>query len=156
MSECKLWCWEAMDHGPDWVFSAHVTPESTEALEHFAKQSILQDYVYCAEEKFCHHHHQTCQNHIFIDSSNFDDFRSQRNLWIFNMFHIHKDIIEIVCGYGGRGGIYNRVETSLLLNIFTSPQITLHNWKVIIGGNFYDYKTLSEGKDLKSLTDYLV
>lgn len=21
----KLWCWEAMDHGPDWVFSAHVT-----------------------------------------------------------------------------------------------------------------------------------
>ena len=156
MSVHKLWCWEAIDHGPDWIFWAHVTPESIKALGHFAKLSTLQDYSYCTEKKFCHHHQQTCQHHIFIDSSNFDNFRSQKNLWIFNMVHIHKDIIEIECGYGGRGEPYNRIETSLLLDIFTSQQITLHYWKVIIGGNFYDYKTLREGNDLKSLTDYLV
>lgn len=156
MSVHKLWCWEAMNHGPDWVFSAQITPESAEALELFAKQSTLQDYTYCTEKNFCQYHQQTCQHHIFIDSSNFDNFRNQKNLWIFNMVHIHKDIIEIECGYGGRGEPYNRIETSLLLDIFTSLQITLHHWKVVIGGNFYDYKTLREGNGLKSLTDYLV
>ena len=155
MSAHKLWCWEAINHGPDWVFSAHVTPESAEALERFAKQSTLQDYVHCTEEKFCHHHQQTCQHHIFIDSSNLDNFRAQRNLWVFNTVNIHKDIIEIVCGYGGRGETYNRTETSLLFDIFTSPHITLHDWKVVFGGNFYDYKTLREGSDFQSLTDYL-
>ncbi len=156
MSVHKLWCWEAIDHGPDWVFWAQVTPESIKALENFANRSTLQDYSYYIEKELCHHHQQTCQNHIFIDTSNFDDFRSEKNLLIFNVIRIHKDTIEIVCGYGGRGETYNRIETSLLLDIFNSSQITLHYWKVIVGGNFYEYKTLHEGRDLRSLTGYLI
>ena len=155
MSTQKLWCWEITQQGPDWVFWAQVTPESTKALEHFAKQAVLQEYIYCPEEKFCQHHQQTCQQHIFIDSSNVDNFHSQKNMWIFNAVHIHKDIIEIECGYGGRGETYNHIETSLLLDIFASPHITLSGWKVMTGGVFYEYKIVREGNDIKSLTDYL-
>lgn len=155
MSVQKLWCWEITQQGPDWSFWAQVTPRSTEALMQFVKRSTLQGYVYCPEEKFCQHHQQVCQHHLFIDSSNFDDFRSQKNLWIFNSVDVHKDIVEITCGYGGRGETYNRIETSLLLDIFASPRITLSSWKIMTGGNFYDYKIAREGKNVKSLKDYL-
>jgi hypothetical protein len=64
-------------------------------------------------------------------------------------------MIEIECGYGGRGEAHNRAETSFLLDTFEAPGVALRDWKVLVGGNGYDYKTICEGAGLDSFRSYI-
>ena len=157
MSNYKVWCWEAAQNkrGPDWGFVARVTLESQEELERLATETTLDQYTYYVEEKDCDHHRQRCRHHVFVDTSSQNAYRSKRNMWVYNLVQIHAGVIEIECGYGGRGKKHNHIETSFLLKTLASAKITLGSWKVVVGGNFYDFETLSEGVNLSDLKNYL-
>jgi hypothetical protein len=164
MQAYKPWCWEAAQRGegPDWQFVARVTPGSASALVHVALQTSLSGYAYfAAEPDYCEQHQTLCTYHSFVDTPNLDVYmknlqeEKRKNVWIYNLIRIHRDTIEIECGYGGRGQTHNMRETAFLLDIFGGPDITMQFWSVLAGGNGYEYKLLASGVTLQDLVNYI-
>lgn len=164
MVERKVWCWEAAQagYGPDWRFLAYITPGSEDKLDNIAAHTTLHGYTYYPiEGVYCQYHQQVCRCHSFIDTSNAQAYinnlksSEQKNLWVYNTIEIHRDIIEIESGYGGRGIQNNNVETSFLLDIFTTPAIVLRHWEILTGGLGYDYRLLKEGSSVDTFRAYI-
>lgn len=163
MTDHKPWCWEVAPSGPDWIFIAHVSPASAADLAQAAAAVVPQGYTFCPRDAApCRYHQQVCSYVTFVDTSNLEAYRmnlrgdaTQKNIWIYNIIEVHRDVIEIECGYGGRGEEYNRAETAWLLAVLTTPGIVLRDWKVVAGGEGYDYKTIREGSGIDDLRRYI-
>jgi hypothetical protein len=162
MTDHKPWCWEVGQSGPDWFFMANVAPQSAAALAQIAAGAAPRGYTYCARpEEHCQQHQQLCSYHTFIDTSNAEAYannlagQAKKNLWIYNLIEVHGDAIKIECGYGGRGEQHSRAETAFLLHLFSAPGVTLRDWKVVAGGEGYDYKTIREGVGLDDFRSYI-
>ncbi len=164
MADYKVWCWEAAQHGagPDWLFIAHVISASEPALAALALNTTLHEYVAFNEEvAHCSAHQQPCRQRTFVDESSSSVYAEnlqgthKQNIWVYNIVQIHRDTLEVLCGYGGRGEAYNQIETTFLLNALATPGLTLYDWCVIVGGEGYEYKMLREGTDVASLRAYL-
>lgn len=160
----RIWCWEAAQagHGPDWRFFAQVAPEGEADLAKIAASAELPGYAYCGlNEAYCWHHGQACLMHTFMDSSSAAAYTSnvtggrQTNLWVYNAVEIHGTIVELECGYGGRGDTHNQAETAFLLDLFARPEIVLQRWAVYAGGDGYDFRTIAEGAGVETLRSYL-
>lgn len=158
----KLWCWEAIqgNYGPDWLFIAQVEPESEAELAHIAADVRMADYTfYTRPAEYCAAHQQLCSYQTFIDKASAaylynGSGREPRNSWIYNSIRIHRDTLEVECGYGGRGDLYNFHETAFLLMVFSLPHITWRTWRVLVGGGGYDYTLLREGRNQDDLRAY--
>lgn len=149
----RPWCWEATQAaaGPDWHFIARVSPQSTTALATLAALATPAGFTRLAPADGAQE---------LIDASNYDTYTGNlagaaRNIWVYNLIHITGDTIEIQAGYGGRGEDLSRAETQLLHEILSTPGVALTRWKVIAGGEGYEYRTLHEGGDGESLRRYL-
>lgn len=154
MDDHRLWCWEAAQAaaGPDWHFIARVSPESTVALAALAGRAAPDGFARVAT---------TDGAQEFIDTSNYDDYsgnltgRQSRNIWVYNLVRFQGDTLEIQAGYGGRGEDLSRAETRLLHAILADAGVILVHWKVLAGGEGYEYRTLRLGGDGESLRAYL-
>ncbi|NTU81587.1 MAG: hypothetical protein HGA45_19770 [Chloroflexales bacterium] len=153
MDSHRPWCWEAAQTaaGPDWHFIAQVSPESTTALATLAALATPAGFTRLAPADGAQE---------LIDAGNYDTYvgnlaGAARNIWVYNLIRITGDTIEIQAGYGGRGEELSRAETQLLREILATPGMALTRWKVIAGGEGYDYRTLREGEDGESLRRYL-
>ncbi len=162
MADTKLWCWELAERGsgPDWLLTAEFDRASETILAQIA--TAPPGYAACDEaEADCAPHHGRCAIRSFIDASNADDYLANlsggaaRNIWVYNLIQIHRDLLTIACGYGGRGDDYNRAETALLLHLLADPGIALRSWQVLAGGDGYDFQSVAAGADTASLSAYL-
>jgi hypothetical protein len=166
MADRKPWCWEASrsGQGPNWLFIAQVDAASEAALAQLTATAALPGYSLVESgPAYCEQHQAVCGRQVFIDTANArayaDNLRadkSQKNIWIYNTIEIHRGSIAIECGYGGRGEAYNEAESSFLLDLLASPEITLQSWSVMAGGDGYDYTTLRRGESLEQLKSYLL
>jgi hypothetical protein len=164
MTEPKVWCWEAAraGHGPDWRLLAVFDPQGEGTLDRLAARAALPGYTYCgAVETPCTYHQQACHTHTFVDTPNAKAYQhnlkgdEQTNLWIYNTVQIHRGVVDIECGYGGRGAGHNEVETAFLLGLITAPTLVVQHWSILAGGNGYDFRTLAEGAGADSFRAYL-
>lgn len=164
MTNVKSWCWKPAENGngPDWLLLAKVDPSSVEALAQRAATTTLEGYTTCADtHEYCPSHQQNCVFHSFIDTANAETYlgnlagKEKRNIWVYNLVQIHGDLIMLECGYGGRGNLYNQVETAFLLSLFSTPAISLQSWEVLAGGEGYDYATIQAGIDVDSFIAYV-
>lgn len=164
MLQFKPWCWELLadGHGPDWFFLSEVTPSSSDAIARVISTLSLSGFTsYPQVKQYCTIHQQVCVSHAFIDTSNASMYRAnlsgteQRNIWVYDLLQFHSNVLEIECGYGGRGATYHESETAVLMELLSLADVTLLSWKVQAGGNGYDYRTIREGRDIGSLTGYL-
>lgn len=164
MTAMLSWCWEAAqgNHGPDWRFLAVIAPEGIAELEQVAAQATPPEFSPCGlEETYCPYHQRTCLVHTFIDTHGVAAYRRNQepghsaNIWIYNSIQIHRDIILIESGYGGRGAAVSDAETRLLVSTLSRPTIALQHWEVLVGGNGYPYQTLHAGTGLDALLAYL-
>jgi hypothetical protein len=153
MDSHQPWCWEAAQAaaGPDWHFIARVSPQSTAALAALAARAAPAGFVRLASAGGAQE---------LIDAGNYDTYAGNlagaaRNIWVYNLIRITDDTVEIQAGYGGRGDDLSRAETQLLHEILATPEVALTHWKVIAGGEGYEYRTLREGRDGESLRRYL-
>jgi hypothetical protein len=153
MADHRLWCWDLAQSraGPDWLLIAHVAAEHAGALADLASRADLEGFAPCDDG----------DGHTFIDASNRAAYAgnlaggAQQNIWVYNLVRVYGDTIEVECGYGGRGESLNRAETAFLLDILAAPTITLRSWRVLAGGNGYDFRALREGDSGESLRAYL-
>ncbi|NTV99820.1 MAG: hypothetical protein HGA19_00775 [Oscillochloris sp.] len=165
MGNLPLWCWEAaqLKSGPDWFFIAQVIPACASALTALVVQSTPAGFSPCfTANEYCTYHEQVCSYDTFIDTSNLETYtnnltdQAAQNIWVYNLIRTHRDMLEFISGYGGRGEITSCAETALLHALLDAPQITLHRWEVYAGGDGYAYRTLRNGTDTASLRAYLL
>jgi hypothetical protein len=140
------------EKGPDWLFIAQVRPECAGDLAAIAARAAPAGFVPCADGD---------DAITFIDADNLAAYTRNltgerpQNIWIYNMVQVRGDTVTVECGYGGRGAALNHAETAFLLDLLAAPEIALCSWRVLAGGNGYDYTALREGADAAGLRDYL-
>lgn len=165
MTQLKPWCWQVAQDGkgPDWLFIAHVTPESTQALAAATADFNLTGYSLIPNvHDYCPTHQQFCHSFTLIDSSNADTYQRNlttteaHNIWIYNLLQIHGNSLTLEAGYGGRGTPYDQLETAWLLQLFRTSGIQLQTWQVMAGGNGYDYVVVQAGTYVDSFINYLI
>lgn len=164
MPPLRPWCWEplACGGGPDWLFVAEVTSSRADALARAARAHALPGFTRCpTTHAYCPTHQRSCAFHACIDTPNADAYRANRaaarprNIWIYDHVQVHATMVEVTCGYGGRGAAYHDVETAFLRDLLSAEAISLRSWKVLAGGEGYEFRTLREGTDIASLLAYL-
>lgn len=164
MAEHKVWCWEVATgrHGPDWHLYVVVTPECEDELERITAAASLNGFTPCgAEQVPCTRHGQACRTRAFVDMTSAPAYQrnirggEQSNLWVYNAVLVHRDTVEVACGYGGRGLAHNKAETAFLLTLCGAPGITVLDWSILAGGEGYDYRTLAAGVGAESFEAYL-
>ncbi|MEC4813783.1 MAG: hypothetical protein SAK29_11015 [Scytonema sp. PMC 1069.18] len=171
MSPFQNWFWEIERccQGPDYYFNASFAPSDAERLAAVIQQHPLPDFLHYhfvgnLTNSPCGNSHEPESYDLYVDRSNYAEVISglKRDKPQITYAHCMWNII-CVCGcqlgiergYGGIIGTHNQDETSLIVAIAQSKEVTFFHWSVVSGGDGYGPVYFRTGTSATELLTYL-
>lgn len=148
--------------GPDTLLLASFAPTSADALTLAVRQFDFQHFTrYAMTAQYCQRHGQQCSYDVYIDTHNFDQLvanlegRASANIWVYHTIEVCQSTLSITQGYGGYGAPYAGEERALLRWLAQTPDLELHAWQVLAGGEGYASSECASGTAMSELLAYL-
>ncbi|MEC4884808.1 MAG: hypothetical protein SAL70_26325 [Scytonema sp. PMC 1070.18] len=171
MSPFQNWFWEIerCRQGPDYYFNASFAPSDAERLADVIRQHPLPDFLHYRfvgnlTNAPCGKSNEHGSYDLYIDRNNYaevisglisDQPRIQCAHCIWDIICVCGCFVAIECGYGGVLGTHNQAETSLIVALAQSKQVTLQYWGVVSGGDGYGPVYFRTGTSATELLTYL-
>ncbi|MBE9001703.1 hypothetical protein IQ274_26715 [Nostoc sp. LEGE 12447] len=165
------WFWEINEcgQGPHYYFNATFAPSDAKRLAALVRQHPLLGFEHCnfvgkLINAPCGDANTPGSYDLYVDQSNYAEVMSgiQRDEPIVTVAHYVWQIIGVCdrkfgieCGYGGITGTHNQADTSLIMTLAQSPELTLVDWRVVSGGDGYSSVFFRTGKSAAELLAYL-
>lgn len=171
VSKFQDWFWEIQEcgQGPHYYFSATFAPSDAKRLAALVRQHPLSGFERChfvgkLINAPCGDCNTPGSYDLYVDQSNYAEVMSgiQRDEPIVTVAHCVWQIIGVCdrnfgieSGYGGITGTENQTDTSLLVALAQSPELTLVDWRVVSGGDGYASVFFRTGTSAAELLAYL-
>lgn len=153
---------QAAAQGPDWYFFATFTPADAERLADHVRQHPLPGFApYRVNEGPCVRHRHRSTYDLYVDQGNYPrlvanfEGDSPQNIWTYHLIEICGHDLTIARGYGGYPGSHGATETTLILALARTPDLTLTDWKIGYAGEGYPTGHVATGTTAAELLAYL-
>lgn len=149
------WAIKERNQGPDYYFRARFSADSAEALLNLVRENQPQSYLVNA--KFGVSNRRWRKHHLcLLDRHTFEKFEAAR--WWESRHSFIYGVIEVCDNELSIDNVLPATsyeETELLVAIACSPQVKWEEWKIMFGGDGYNWGCVAEGTNGEELLAYL-
>jgi hypothetical protein len=147
--------------GPDWIFNAAFTPDSSALAEAVREHAPIGFTYYRATQRLCPIHLISCDYDLYVDTPHYQacidqlEGRQEHNIYVYHSIQVCQHEYQLVRGYGGAPDQHGDAETHSIRALAATPNLAMTEWNIIYGGVTYPYDTLISGATSTALLAYL-